>query len=112
MEQQLYRELFKGKGSALDRENYRDLKLTNQVLKVVERVIEKIIRKCIVIDDMQFGFMPGRGPTDAILIVRQLQENFLDKNKKLYLAFIDLEKASDRIPNKILWWAYACCRCT
>ena len=61
---------------------------------------------------MQFGFMPGRGPTDAILIVRQLQENFLDKNKKLYFAFIDLEKASDRIPSKILWWAYACCRCT
>ena len=52
--------LFKGKGSALDRGNYRGSKLTDQLLKVVERVIEKIIRECIVIDDMQFGFMPGR----------------------------------------------------
>ena len=33
--------LFKGKGSALDRGNYCDLKLTDQVLKVVEKVTEK-----------------------------------------------------------------------
>ena len=41
---------------------------------------------------MQFGFMPGRGTTDAIFIVRQLQEKCLDKNKSLYFAFIDLER--------------------
>ena len=50
--------LFKGKGSALDSGNYRRLKLTDQVLNVVERVIEKIMSECIIIDDMQFGFMP------------------------------------------------------
>ena len=83
--------------------NYRGLKLVDQVLKVVERVIEKMIRECIVIDDMQFGFMPGRGTTDAIFIVRQLQEKFLDKNKNLYFAFINLEKALDRVSRKVLW---------
>ena len=41
--------LFKSRGSALDRGNYLGLKLTDQVLKVVKRVIEKIIRECIVI---------------------------------------------------------------
>ena len=97
--------LFKGKGSALDRGNYRGLKFADQVLKVVERVIEKIIRECVVIDDMQFGFMPGRGTTDAIFIVRQLQEKFLDKNKNLYFTFIDLEKTFDRVPRKVLSWA-------
>ena len=83
--------------------NYRGLKLVDQVLKVVERVIEKMIRECIVIDDMQFGFMPRRGTTDAIFIVRQLQEKCLDKNKNLYFAFINLEKALDRVPRKVLW---------
>ena len=73
--------LFKGKGSALDRGNYCSLKLTDQVLKVVERVIEKIIRECIVIDDMRFGFISGSRTTDAIFIVRELQEKFCTKIK-------------------------------
>ena len=71
----------------------------------MERVIEKISRGCIVIYDMQFGFMPGRETTDAIFIVRQLQEKVLYKNKILYCAFIDLEKAFDGVPRKVLWWA-------
>ena len=49
------------------------------MLKVVERVIEKTITECVSIN-MQFGFMLGRGTTDAVFIVRQLQEKFLDKN--------------------------------
>ena len=68
--------LFKRKCSTLDRGNDRGLKLTDLVLNVVERVTEKIIRECIVIDNMQFGFMPGCGTTDAIFIVRQPQEKF------------------------------------
>ena len=27
------------------------------------------------VDNMQFGFMPGKGTTDAIFIMRQVQEN-------------------------------------
>ena len=56
------------------------------------------------IDDSQFGFVPGRGTTDAIFVVRQLQEN-LAANKRLYMAFVDLEKAFDRVPWKVIWWA-------
>ena len=42
--------LFKWKGDALDRNNYRGLKLTDHVLKVIERVIENIIRETVNID--------------------------------------------------------------
>ena len=97
--------IYKGKGDALERGNYRGLKLLDHVMKGIERVIEKIIRERISIDDMQFGFMPGRGTTDAIFILRQLQEKHLAKNKKLYFAFVDLEKAFDRVPRKVIWWA-------
>ena len=48
------------------------------------------------IDDSQFGFFPGRGTTDAIFVIRQLQEKYLAANKRLYMAFIDLEKAFAR----------------
>ena len=93
--------LYKGKGGAQLRKNYRGLKLLEQVMNV----LEMLIRGQVDIDDMQFGFMPGRGTTDAIFIARQLQEKKLSKNQMLYLAFVDLEKAFDRVPRKVLWWS-------
>ena len=43
--------------------------------------------------------------TDAIFVVRQLQEKYLAANKRLYMAFLDLEKAFDQVPQKVIWWA-------
>ena len=96
---------FKNKGEAVERGNYRGLKLLEHTMKVFERVIETKIREKVKIDDMQFGFMPGKGTTDAIFIARQLQEKFLEKNKELFFAFIDLEKAFDRVPREVVKWA-------
>ena len=97
--------LYKGKGDALDRGNYRGLKLTEQAMKILERIVDGLIRHVVSIDDSQFGFVPGRGTTDAIFVVRQLQEKYLAVNKRLYMAFVDLEKAFDRVPRKVIWWA-------
>ena len=95
----------KGKGDALNRSNYRGLKLIDQIMKVLERVVEGFIRQRVVINDMQCGFMQGRGTTDAIFILRQLQEKHLVPGKPLYLALIDLEKAFDRVPREVIWWS-------
>ena len=96
--------LYKGKGDALNRGKYKGLKLIEQVMKVLERVVEGLIRQRVEIDEMQCGFMSGLGTTDAIFIVRQLQEKHLAANKPLYMAFIDLEKAFDRVPRDVIWW--------
>ena len=85
--------LYKGKGDALERGNYHGLKLTDQVMKLLERVLVSFIQEMVDIDAMQFGFVPGRGTTDAIFIIHQLQEKFMAANKPLYFAFVDLEKA-------------------
>ena len=97
--------LYKGKDDALDRGNYRGLKLTEQAMKILERIVDGLIRQVVSIDDSQFGFVPGRGTTDAIFVVRQLQEKYLAVNKRLHMAFVDLEKAFDRVPQKVIWWA-------
>ena len=56
------------------------------------------IYETVNIDAMQFGFCMGRGTTVAIFILRQLQEKYLAKHRKLYMAFVILEKAFDRVP--------------
>lgn len=40
----------------------------------MEIVLKGLIRDKVNTDEIQFGFMPGRGTPDAIFIVRQLQE--------------------------------------
>ena len=64
-----------------------------------------MIRERIFIDGMQFGFTPGRGTTDAIFILRQMQEKYAGRNRELYFVFVDLEKAFDRVPREVVWWA-------
>ena len=73
-------------------------------MKVLEGVLEKRLRQKVKIDDMQFGFVPGKGTVDAIFMVRQLQEKFLEKRKDLFFAFVDLEKAFDRVPREVIRW--------
>ena len=58
--------LYKGKGEALDRGNYGGLKLTNQVIKLLEWVLDFFICKMVKFNEMQFGFVPGKCTTDAI----------------------------------------------
>ena len=48
------------------------------------------------IDQLQFGFMPGFETGNAIFILKL--ENYLVKKKSLFIAFVDLEKAFDRVP--------------
>ena len=67
--------------------------------------MDNLIRQLVSTDNSQFGFIPGRGTTDAIFVVRQLQEKYLAANKRLYMAFVDLEKAFDQVPRKVIWRA-------
>ena len=46
---------------------------------------------------MQFDCMPGRGTTDALSVVRRMQEEYVDKERQLYMCFVDIEKAFNRV---------------
>ena len=45
----------------------------------------------------------GKGCIDQIFVVRQICEKYLGVNKEVYMAFMDLEKAYDRIDRDALW---------
>ena len=46
--------VYKGKGDALASGFYRGIKLMDQVMKILERVLEKRIRERITLDEMPF----------------------------------------------------------
>jgi len=77
-------------------------------MKVVERIFKHRIQQQIDIDDLQFGFMKGKGTSNAIFIVRQMQGKFRTKGKKLYFAFVDLEKAFDRVLREVIRCVLCC----
>ena len=74
---------YKGKGYSLEKRKYRGVNLTDQVLKIPEKVINKVIKQQTNIDETQFDFMPVCGNKNAIFILRQLQQKYLAKNKNL-----------------------------
>ena len=65
-------------------------------------MLERRIRELVNTDSMQFSFMPGRGTTDALFVVRRMQEEYKDKKKKLYVCFVGIEKAFNRVPRKVM----------
>ena len=82
--------------------NYRTIKMLEHGMKVVECVFEKRLRKMVEIREEQYGFAASKGTIDAIFILRQLQEKYLENEKELYLVFVDLEKAFDRVPRMLI----------
>ena len=51
--------IYKGKGDMMNCDAYRRVKLLEYGVKTVERVLKKRIKALMVVDNMQFGFMPG-----------------------------------------------------
>ena len=71
-------------------------------MKIAERVVERRIREVVNVDKIVFGFIPGGRTADALFIVRRMQEEYRDKRRKLYMCFVDIEKAFDRVSRKVM----------
>lgn len=74
-------------------------------MKILERIIVNRLREIVMISPVQCGFTPGVGTTDAIFALRQTMEKYRSCKKPLHLALLDLEKAFDRVPHKLIWHA-------
>ena len=52
----------------------------------------------------QAGFRSGVGCEEQIFVMRQLVE-MIEKDRKIYAVFVDLEKAYDKVCQEELWEA-------
>ena len=97
--------VYKGKGDKYGCDSYRGIRLMSEVGKVYGRVFINWVRQEAeaVIGEKQCRFRMGRGCVDQTFVVRQLCEECLAEGREVYPAFMDLEKAYDRVERRALW---------
>lgn len=93
------------KGNASDCSNYRTIALISHASKILLNIVKHRLRRRVedTIDEDQYGFRSGRGTREAILSLRQILEKRIEINENTYIAFVDLEKAFDKIDWKLLF---------
>ena len=45
-------------------------------MKVIEWIADNLIRQMVIIEESQFGVVPGRGTSDAIFVICQVQAKY------------------------------------
>ena len=93
------------KGSKVKCENYRGISLLSIPSKAYARILDERIRSVTEskVLEAQGGFRKGRSCTDQLFTIRQLSEKMIEKNKRMVVACVDLEKAYDRVGRDKLW---------
>ena len=97
--------LYKGKGDKLECSNYRGISLMSVVGKLYGRVlINRVMRLTEErVGEEQGGFRKGRGCMDQVFTLRMIGEKCLEKQREVFVCFLDLEKACDRVDRRKLW---------
>ena len=66
--------IYKNKGNTQCCGNYRGIKLMSHTMKAWKKIIEASLRDRVEISKQKYGFMPGKGTTDAMFALRMLME--------------------------------------
>ena len=81
---------------------YRVVIVLELGMKMVEMVMGKRLHVIVYVNEMQFDFMHVKESIDTVSILRRLQEEYHARGRKLCMCFVDLDKAFDSVPRKVL----------
>ncbi len=97
--------LHKSKGNKDECNNYRGISLLSVPGKICGRILTERLMQVTEkkVSDEQEGFRKGKSCVDKYFAIKMLVEEYLGKDRKLYAAFMDLEKAYDRVDRRALW---------
>src|SRR5215469_5652612 len=97
--------VYKGRGNKSECGSYRGISMTSVVGKLYGRVLIDRVKNITdgLVGEEQEGFRKGRGCVDQVFAMKGLCEKYREKGKEIYLGFMDLEKAYDRIDREALW---------
>ena len=102
----IYQPVFKN-GNRNDPNNYRGISLSSCLCKLFTALlterIQNDLEKRNVLGRGQAGFRNNMGCTDQVFVLPSLISLYLVRKKKLFLTFIDYEKAFDRVDHDLLW---------
>ena len=94
-----------GEKDSLD--NYRAITLSSNIGKLFTRILANrlnpVVEKHNLLGEMQNGFRTDRRTSDNLFILTNIMDMAKKENKKLFLAFVDLRKAFDRVWRIGLW---------
>ena len=101
--------IYKQKGDFLRCENYRGVSLMSHVCTLNESVLECRLHNIVEerLGPWQHGFRKGVGTTYMIWALRVVIEKHLELHHTLFISFLGLEKAFDRVSREKLWMAMA-----
>ena len=98
--------LFK-KGDVNNPNNYRGISLYDTSRKVYSTVINLRLQEWVEVNNITgehlAGFKKNYSTTDHMFTLLALVQKQVSLNHKLYVAFIDFEKAFDSVNRKLLW---------
>jgi exonuclease III len=93
------------KGDQRECSNYRGITLLSLPGKVYAKVLHSRLTEVVdqKIQDEQCGFRRGRGTTDQLFLLQQIAEKAWEYAQPVYISFVDLEKAYDRVDRRLMW---------
>jgi hypothetical protein len=98
--------IYKGKGDALDTNNYRGIAVGSLFCKIFEAVLyhryNNLLESHNMRSHVQLGFRKNHGTLDGLFTLRHLVDKAKHQRSPLFALFIDFEKAFDRVPRDFL----------